>query len=257
MEIQSLRILLDSKVVLYNQPAFIDNDPISIPHRYTRLQDIEIAAFFSAILSWGNRSTIIRSAGQAMDLMDNTPYDFILHHREGDLQRLLQFRHRTFNATDLLFFIEFLHVYYQHFESLETAFSGHLGENEPTVEKALNGFRRMCFAGEFPARTEKHISSPEKNSSCKRLNMMLRWLVRKDQNGVDFGVWQSISPSQLICPMDVHVVRVARKLGLIQTDIVNWATALTLTDNLRKFDPADPVKYDFALFGLGAVEKYG
>jgi uncharacterized protein (TIGR02757 family) len=256
MESQSIKEFLDSKVGLYNNPDFIAGDPISIPHRFQKLQDREIAGFFAAILSWGNRTTIIRSSLQLMELMDNSPYDFILNHKENDLSRFLQFRHRTFNPTDLLFCIDFFRNYYSNIISLETAFSVHLSPGDPTIEKALNGFRKMFFAGEFPPRTQKHISSPEKNSSCKRLNMFLRWMVRRDNRGVDFGVWQTISPSQLICPLDVHVTRVAYKLGLIDSDTVNWKTALTLTDNLRKFDDKDPVKYDFGLFGLGVIEKY-
>ncbi|HUX84328.1 MAG TPA: TIGR02757 family protein [Chitinophagaceae bacterium] len=257
MEIQNLKEFLDQKAAQYNRPEFIAGDPISIPHRFQKLQDREIAGFFTAILSWGNRTTIIRNALQLMEWMDQSPHEFVLGYKEKDLKRFLGFRHRTFNPTDLLYCISFFREYYTHFLSLETAFSAPIREGDQTVENGLNGFRRMFFSGDFPERTQKHVSSPEKGSSCKRLNMFLRWMVRRDDRGVDFGIWHSISPAQLVCPVDVHVARVARKLRLMDCSSVNWDCALTLTDNLRKFDPKDPVKYDFGLFGLGVIEKYG
>ena len=256
MKDQFLKEFLDKKVAHYNQPLFIEGDPISVPHLFTKQQDIEIAGFFSAILAWGNRTTIIKNSRLLMQWMDHAPYDFILHHKEKDRIPFLQFRHRTFNATDLLFFLEFFQEYYSHFYSLETAFTAHVKKTDTTTERALSGFYNMCFAGDHPERTHKHIASPAKHSACKRLNMFLRWMVRDDDHGVDFGLWKTISPAQLVCPMDVHVARVAKKLNLVDTDMVNWKTATSLTDYLRTFDPADPVKYDFALFGLGVVEKY-
>lgn len=191
-----------------------------------------------------------------MKLMDNAPYDFILHHKHSDLKPFLTFNYRTFNSLDLLYFISFFKEYYSTFLSLESAFSNHLISNDRDVEKALTGFQQIVFAGEYPERTKKHLSSPAKNSACKRLNMFLRWMVRSDHQGVDFGLWKTISPSQLIIPMDVHVSRVARRLELIKDNHVNWKNALKLTDELRAFDPEDPVKYDFALFGLGIMEKF-
>lgn len=256
MKSQQLKDYLDAKAAYYNQPAFVEGDPISIPHRYSRLQDIEISALFAAILAWGNRTTIINKCTELMELFDNAPYDYILHHEARDRMRLMSFRHRTFNGLDLLYFVEFLQHYYSNVTSLEFAFSGHLNKFDRTVEKSLAGFHQMFFMLEHPERTRKHVSTPAKQSACKRLNMFLRWMVRKDENGVDFGLWQHISPSQLVCPMDVHVSRVAARLGLISKPEANWSTAVELTDRLREMDPEDPVKYDFALFGLGVIEKY-
>jgi uncharacterized protein (TIGR02757 family) len=252
----ALQEFLDYKVTLYNNASFIPDDPISIPHQYQRLQDIEISGFFTALLSWGRRSMIIKSCNNLMQMMDHAPYDFMLHHTEQDLKPLLSFTYRTFNSTDLLYFISFFKEYYSTFVSLEPAFSNYLTPEDPDIKKALIGFRQIVFAGEHPERTRKHLSSPAKNSACKRLNMFLRWMVRTDHQGVDFGLWKTIAPSQLIIPMDVHVSRVARRLELIENDKVTWKNALALTDELRAFDPADPVKYDFALFGLGIMEKF-
>lgn len=256
MKSQQLKDFLDAKAAYYNQPAFVAGDPISIPHRYSLLQDIEIAGLFAAILAWGNRTTIINKCTELMQLFDNSPYDFILNHQAKDRMRLMGFKHRTFNGLDLMYFVEFLQHYYSNVTSLEFAFSGHMDETDIDTEKALTGFHNMFFTLEHPDRTRKHVSSPEGNSACKRLNMFLRWMVRNDENGVDFGLWKYISPSQLICPMDVHVSRVAARLGLIEKAEANWRTAQDLTAMLRKLDPADPVKYDFALFGLGVIEKY-
>lgn len=252
----TLKDFLEQKVDHYNRPAFVEGDPISIPHQFKKLQDREIAGFFAAILSWGNRATIINNCRELIALMDNAPYDFVLHHQPPDLKRFLHFKHRTFNATDLLYCISFFQEYYSTFLSLESAFSAHLEPCDRTTEKALTGFNKIFFANDHPERTRKHISSPARNAACKRLNMYLRWMVRNDHNGVDFGIWKSISPAQLVMPVDIHVARVARRLGLLPTDAANWKTALALTDELRNFDPSDPVKYDFALFGLGVVEKF-
>lgn len=250
-----LKHFLDKKVNEYNQYSFIKYDPVSIPHRFSKKQDIEIAGFFAAIFSWGGRTTIINKSKELMQLMDNHPHQFISGHTDTDLKRLLHFKHRTFNATDLLYFIHFLKGHYSAHDSLEPAFSKWMREEEETVENALNGFYNYFFSLEdVPARTRKHIASPQKGSTCKRLNMFLRWMVRKDKKGVDFGIWKKIRPAQLVCPADVHVVRVARDMGLIKRKQTDWETALELTASLRKFDKEDPVQYDFALFGIGAIE---
>lgn len=244
--------LLEAKVAQYNQPHFIPNDPISIPHQFSKLQDIEIMGFWAAVLAWGQRKTIINKCQELIQLMDGTPYDFVRNHTESDLKRFLHFKHRTFNATDTLYFLHFFKHFYQNHHSLEEAFIHALPSEAPHVEKSLAGFHELFFSFEdFPERTRKHIATPVRKSSCKRLNMFLRWMVRKDDNGVDFGLWNALKPSQLICPCDVHVDRVARKLGLIQRPNTDWQTALELTENLKQLDPNDPVKYDFALFGLG------
>lgn len=253
---KKLRDFLDAKVDLYNQPSFIKDDPISIPHRFTKKADIEIAGLFAALFAWGNRTTIINKSGELMERMDNAPHDFILHHQEKDLASVIGFKHRTFNDTDLLYFIEFLKQHYSSSPSLETAFANSLNVGDATTEHALNGFYSYFFSLEdVPYRTRKHIASPEKNSSCKRLNMYLRWMVRNDKNGVDFGIWKKIKPSQLVCPIDVHVARVASRIGLLDRKQVDWQAAIDLTSVLKTFDAADPAKYDFALFGMGAAYK--
>jgi len=286
LEFLELKEFLDVKVDQYNRPNFIQNDPICIPHQYTKKQDIEIAAFFAAILAWGQRKTIINKCNELFERMDNDPHNFMLHHGEDDLKRLLGFKHRTFNDTDLLYFVAFFNQHYQQFDSLEPAFLSpsdvfrtdfltdelqhgytkyassscmlsELTQQEPKTERSLNYFRSYFFSlPDYPRRTIKHISSPMQKSTCKRLNMFLRWMVRKDNKGVDFGIWNTIKPSDLICPCDVHVDRVARKLGLIERKQTDWRTAVELTNELLKFDPMDPVKYDFALFGLGVEEKF-
>jgi uncharacterized protein (TIGR02757 family) len=293
MEIPDIRAFLDSKTEQYNNPAFIENDPIVIPHLFTKKQDIEIMGFFASILAWGQRKTIINKCRELIERMDGSPYDFILNHLETDLQSLLGFKHRTFNDTDLLYFVSFFKYHFSNYDSLEdaflpsrtglfknevfrdefidevpgtkpgTSFSSpacyleELQTDSHRVETMLNHFRAYFFSlPDYPPRTIKHVSSPSQKSTCKRLNMFLRWMVRKDDCGVDFGVWNRISPSQLICPCDVHVERVSRKLGLIHRKQVDWLTAVELTENLKKLDPLDPVRYDFALFGLGIEEKY-
>lgn len=241
------------KVDLYNQPSFVPEDPVSIPHLFTKKQDIEIAGFFAAIFAWGNRTTIIRKSRELMQLMDMRPHEFCLNHDNNGLKKLTAFRHRTFNATDLLYFIEFFHHHYKNEDSLETAFTKH-GD---TIQTMLTGFHHYFFSLDpVPNRTRKHIATPERNSSCKRLNMFLRWMVRKDDRGVDFGIWHRISPAQLICPLDLHVTRVARRFKLLNRKQSDWKAAVELTQRLRRLDPMDPVKYDFALFGLGVIEKY-
>ncbi|WP_025146865.1 TIGR02757 family protein [Pedobacter jeongneungensis] len=281
MQFLELKNFLDSKVEQYNQPNFIANDPVCIPHLFEKKQDIEIAGFFAAVLAWGQRKTIINKCRELLNRMDNAPHDFVLNHTDDDLKRLLNFKHRTFNDTDLLYFISFFKQHYQNFDSLEQAFIPqqdifrteylevsltarsvevssevcYTADLNFSIEQALNHFRAYFFSLEdFPHRTRKHISSPKQKSTCKRLNMFLRWMVRADGNGVDFGIWDTLKPRELICPCDVHVDRVGRLLGLINRKQTDWLTAVELTENLRQFDANDPVKYDFALFGLG-VEK--
>jgi uncharacterized protein (TIGR02757 family) len=265
---KDLRAFLDRKVEEYNRPSFIAGDPIGVPRRYRKKQDIEIAGFFAAIFSWGNRTTIIRKSRELMQLMGDAPHQFILQHEEKDLRKLLDFKHRTFNATDLLYFVAFLRHHYTRFDSLEDAFlppapkqpvipSNPDPDIKISIEASLSAFRPYFFSlEEAPPRTYKHIASPEKNSSCKRLNMFLRWMVRKDDRGVDFGIWERIPASRLICPLDLHVGRVARRFGLLQREQADWQAARELTDHLLLLDEEDPVKYDFALFGLGVMEKY-
>jgi len=248
-----LKEFLDKKVEEYNRPEFIKDDPISIPHLFTKNQDIEIAGFFAAIFSWGNRTTIINKSKELMKRMDDLPYEFIKNHTAKDLETLKGFKHRTFNEDDLFYFAESLHHHYSKHNSLEQAFFPTKNLNE---EQGLIHFRDYFFSHEHLKRTEKHISSPLQKSTCKRLAMFLRWMVRKDNNGVDFGLWKNISPSQLICPIDVHVVRVAKKLGLLKRKQVDWLAAIELTESLRQLDKGDPVKYDFALFNLGVIEKF-
>jgi len=253
MKIENLKYFLDEKVIEYNNPRFIENDPISIPRQFSNKQDIEIAGLFAATLAWGQRITIINSCRKLLSWMDYDPYQFILHHSENDLRPFQDFKHRTFNGTDALYFIQFLKIYYSKNNSLEEAFL--VKKKDETVEAGLIRFHDLFFSlPEYPNRTKKHISTPLRKSACKRLNMYLRWMVRKDNSGVDFGIWKRIKSSQLICPCDVHVERVARKLKLINRKQVDWQTALELTRNLKTLDPVDPVKYDFALFGLG-IEK--
>ena len=278
--VTDIKSFLDAKVAQYNRPEFIQNDPIVIPHQFTLKQDIEIMGFWAATLAWGQRVTIIRKCRELIALMDGAPYDFIINHQEPDLKKLLSFKHRTFNDIDTLYFITFFRQHYEQYNSLEDAFLFQplsilhkdegiekitkaikvlpLGEDLVGVTSFLNHFRSYFFSlPDFPHRTKKHVSSPSQKSTCKRLNMFLRWMVRKDDAGVDFGIWNRISPADLICPCDLHVDRVARKLKLITRKQTDWQTALELTEHLRQFDPADPVKYDFALFGLGIEERWG
>jgi uncharacterized protein (TIGR02757 family) len=244
--------LLNAKFEQYNQPNFIANDPISIPHRFSKKQDIEIMGFMAATLAWGQRITIINSCTKFANLMDNSPYDFIKNHQSIDLKVFNDFKHRTFNSTDALHFIETLKKIYENSDTLETAFLAKFKTDDINTKSALIGFNELFFEDEFaPQRTQKHVASPKRKSSCKRLNMFLRWMVRNDTQGVDFGLWQTIKPAQLVMPIDVHVERVSRILGLIQTDKINWQAAEDLTETLKELDAQDPVKYDFALFGLG------
>jgi len=256
---EAIKKILDQKVKQYNQKSFIEKDPICIPHLFQKQQDIEIAAFFAAIFAWGNRTTIINKSKELMQKMDNAPYAFCLTHQPKDLKRLFGFKHRTFNDTDLLYCIAFLKAHYQHNESLETAFfkDHQTGKRINNVEGALCNFQSYFMSMEdAPQRTRKHISSPAAGSTCKRLNMFLRWMIRKDHTGVDFGIWNSITPSELIIPIDVHVARIARTLGILTRPQTDWQAALELTAYCRTLDSKDPVKYDFALFSLGVIEKF-
>lgn len=243
----------------FNNPGFIKDDPVCIPHLFSKKQDIEIAGFFAATFAWGIRKTIINKSKLLMQLMDNAPYDFCIHHTDNDLRKLVGFCHRTFNDTDLLYFISFFKFHYSAHQSLEEAFFNDHTNQEPAnaIENSLNYFHSYFFSmDDVPYRTKKHVASPYKNSSCKRLNMYLRWMVRNDNNGVDFGIWKKITPAQLICPIDLHVARVARHFNLLKRKPIDWQAALELTRELKRFDKTDPVKYDFALFGMGIIEKY-
>ena len=256
---EAIKKILDQKVKQYNQKSFIEKDPICIPHLFQKQQDIEIAAFFAAIFAWGNRTTIINKSKELMQKMDNDPHIFCLTHQPKDLKKLFGFKHRTFNDTDLLYCIAFLKMHYQNNESLETAFfkDYQTGKRINTVEGALCNFQSYFMSMEdAPQRTRKHISSPAAGSTCKRLNMFLRWMIRKDHTGVDFGIWESITPSELIIPIDVHVARIARTLGILTRPQTDWQAALELTAYCRTLDSKDPVKYDFALFSLGVIEKF-
>ncbi len=251
---KDLKDFLNQKVQQYNQPQFIESDPIQIPHLFSKKEDIEIAGFLAATIAWGNRKSIIKNAKRMMELLDHSPYEFVMNHQEHDLEKFQGFVHRTFNANDLTTFIHGLkHVYTNH-NGLEGVFSKYTSEHN--LQIAIHNFKSHFFEVEHLQRTEKHISDPLKNSAAKRLNMYLRWMVRQDNTGVDFGIWKSISPSHLSCPLDVHSGNVARKLGLLSRK-QNDAKALNeLDSNLRKLDMNDPVKYDFALFGLGVFENF-
>ena len=252
MNFTHLKDFLDEKVAYYNTPDFIAEDPISVPHGYSKRQDIEIAGLFAAVFAWGLRKTIIKKCHELFELMDNDPHNFILNHSSGDLKLFLKFKHRTFNATDVLYFILWLRWYYKKEDSLETAFI----YKDSSMKVALTGFHHLFFSlPEAPHRTRKHVATPERNAACKRLNMYLRWMVRNDDNGVDFGLWKNLKPANLICPCDVHVDRIARKFKMIKRKQTDWSAAIELTENLKKMDPEDPIKYDFALFGLGVIEK--
>lgn len=252
-----LRDFLEEKAAYYNHPAFLQDDPIQIIHSYHKPQDIEITGLITAILAWGQRKTIIKKCREFFALMDHAPHEFVLNHREKDLKPFLNFKHRTFLPTDALYFIAFFKFFYQNHNTLEDGFlQGITAESTDLTEGLIHFHQRFFSLADFPARTKKHIATPAKKSACKRINMFLRWMVRKDNCGVDLGLWKRIQPSQLICPCDLHVDRVARQLGLISRKQTDWQTALELTENLRKFDPEDPVKYDFALFGLGTESSF-
>jgi uncharacterized protein (TIGR02757 family) len=251
---KNIENFLNEKVIQYNNPKFIDTDPIQVPHNFSKKEDIEISAFLTASIAWGNRKLIINNAHKLINLLDNAPYDFVLNHTENDLDGFSNFVHRTFNYADLTYFLKALQNIYKNHGGLETVFANYAEKD--SLQMAIHQFKKVFFEIEHLPRTAKHVSDPLKGSAAKRINMFLRWMVRDDTAGVDFGIWKSIKPSQLSCPLDVHSGNVARKLGLL-TRKQNDAKALQELDtNLRKLDPVDPVKYDFALFGLGVFEKF-
>lgn len=249
---QEIYNLLEEKYYQFNQLEFTASDPISIPHLFDKKEDIEIAGFLVATIAWGQRKSIINNGKKMVELMDLAPYDFIMNHSENDLKRLNKFVHRTFNSTDLTFFMKSLqHIYTKH-GGLENVFA--LYPND--MKKSIHHFKQVFFEIEHPKRTEKHIADPFKKSSAKRINMFLRWMCRKDKRGVDFGVWNTIESKNLMCPLDVHSGNVARKLGLLNRKKNDWQAVEELTNQLRIFDKNDPVKYDFSLFGLGVFEGF-
>ena len=253
-ENNQLHDLLEVKYRQYNQPEFIATDPIQIPHQFSKKQDIEIAGFFAATLAWGQRSTILKNANQIMNWMHHVPHDFILNFEAVDLNAFENFKHRTFNGIDCIYFLTALQNIYRKYESLEDAFfPASFNKNIP---ENISYFKKLFFSFPHLNRTEKHIADPLRSSAAKRLNMFLRWMVRKDDFGVDFGIWNKINASELFCPLDVHSGKIARKLGLLKHRQNDWKAVEELTSQLRNFDTYDPVKYDFALFGLGVFEKF-
>ncbi len=254
MNASELKTFLDEKVELYNNPNFIESDPVQIPHLFSLKEDIEIAGFLSATIAWGNRKMIIKNSYRMIELMGNAPYDFVMSHRENDLERLESFVHRTFNGQDFASFIRSLQHIYKNHNGLESIFTKHQETN--SMQKSIHEFKKTFFDIAHPYRTQKHISDPLNNSAAKRINMYLRWMIRQDHKGVDLGIWKNISPAKLSCPLDVHSGNVARKLELLSRKQNDGKALAELDLNLRKLDPNDPVKYDFALFGLGVFEGF-
>lgn len=244
-----MKILLDRLADDWNAPGFIADDPISIPHRFSRQDDREIAAFFAATLAWGQRKSIIASTNRLMEAMDEAPADFVRNHTAKDLRALRGFVHRTFQYEDLACFLRFFRHHYTRNASLEPAFTRSMHTGDLHVGPALEGFHNYFFSLPHEVRTRKHVSTPARGSACKRLNMFLRWMVRSDKSGVDFGIWKGIRPAQLLCPLDLHVQRAAITLGLLDRKQADWKACLELSAKLRELDPADPVRYDYALFG--------
>lgn len=254
---QELRALLNEKYEEFNRPEFIENDPISIPHEYSRKEDIEISAFLSATIAWGRRSMIIRNARRLMELMDHAPLDFVMGANEEELLPLSSFVHRTFQGEDCRAFILGIREVYQHHGGLESIFTNAISRKDENVFSAIVSARNLLSQRpDFPSRTHKHLANPAKGSSAKRINMFLRWMVRDDRRGVDFGLWKGIEKRQLICPLDVHTGNVGRKLGLLERKQNDWKAAAELTNNLASFCAEDPVKYDFSLFGLGVIDGF-
>ncbi|WP_106146707.1 TIGR02757 family protein [Flagellimonas meridianipacifica] len=249
-----LKEFLDEKAEFYENPDFLKDDPLQIPHRFSKKQDIEISAFMTATIAWGNRKSIINNASRLMELLDQAPHDFIMNHIEKDLDSLRSFVHRTFNSEDLCFFIQGLRNIYANHGGLESVFSEH--QQPQSLQNSITEFKKLFFELPHAKRTEKHVSDPSKGSAAKRINMFLRWMVRDSRAGVDFGLWKTIKPSQLSCPLDVHSGNVARKLKLIKRKQNDAKALLELDKKLKKLNPLDPVKYDFALFGLGVFEKF-
>ncbi|OZV68646.1 TIGR02757 family protein [Winogradskyella aurantia] len=254
MKTKELKDFLDSKVALYNHPKFLETDPIQVPHDFSNKEDIEISGFLTATIAWGNRKSIINNAKKMMELTDNAPFDFIINHKKKDLDVLQSFVHRTFNGDDLVQFVKSLKHIYEHHDGLEAVFSRHA--EAKSLQNAIHEFKKVFFETPHLQRTKKHVSDPLKNSAAKRINMYLRWMIRQDNAGVDFGIWKSLSPAQLSCPLDVHSGNVARKLGLLNRKQNDAKALAELDKNLRRLDPHDPVKYDFALFGLGVFEGF-
>lgn len=248
---QEIYQLLEEKYDLFNRKSFIESDPISIPHLFTKKEDIEIAGFLAATIAWGQRKTIINNANKLVNLMDNSPYEFVMNHSKKDLECFNDFKHRTFNGIDAKYFITALKNIYDNHRGLESLFSRHAN-----MQLNISTFKQLFFEIEHPNRTTKHVSDPLKNSSAKRINMYLRWMIRKDNRGVDFGIWNTINTEYLMCPLDVHSGNVARKLGLLKRTQNDWKAVVELTDQLKEFDAQDPIKYDFSLFGLGVFEKF-
>jgi uncharacterized protein (TIGR02757 family) len=251
---EELKEFLDEKVDKYNRPDFIDLDPISIPHNYSRKEDIEISGFLAATIAWGNRTMILRNANRMMSFLDDSPFEFIMNHTEHDLERINCVIHRTFNSGDFLYFIKALKHIYASYDGIESIFTRY--QTEDSLQPAIHEFRRMFFELPHDKRTMKHISDPYSGSAAKKLNMYLRWMIRKDNRGVDFGIWKSISPSILSCPLDIHSGNIARKLDLLKRKQNDSKAVAELDTILRTFDKDDPVKYDFALFGLGVTESF-
>ena len=254
MNSSELKDFLDEKVLQYNTLDFIESDPVQIPHLFSLKEDIEIAGFLSATIAWGNRTMIIKNSHKMMDLMGNAPYDFVMSHSENDLERLETFVHRTFNGQDFASFIRSLKNIYENHNGLESVYAKN--QELKTMQNSISEFKKTFFEIPHQFRTQKHISDPLNNSAAKRINMYLRWMVRQDTKGVDLGIWKSISPASLSCPLDVHSGNVARKLGLLSRKQNDGKALAELDLKLREFDPIDPVKYDFALFGLGIFEKF-
>jgi uncharacterized protein (TIGR02757 family) len=254
MQDAELKIFLDEMVDKFNRKEFIDLDPVSIPHQFSKKEDIEISGFFTATLAWGQRKTILKNTNHLMQLMDNAPHDFVCNYSDACLPPFKSFVHRTFNNYDCIFFIKALKNIYRNHGGMESVFTDGIKDGDLDLANAIHHFRKVFFSIKHQKRVEKHIADPLKNASCKRLNMFLRWMIRKDSRGVDFGIW-NISPSLLSCPLDVHSARIARSLGLLNRKQDDWKAVCELTDNLKRFDTTDPAKYDFALFGLGVNEK--
>ena len=254
MNKKEINEFLEEKASFYNHPKFIESDPIQIPKQFHQKEDIEIAAFLVASFAWGNRKSIITNGNNLMQRLGNSPYDFVRSYKSKDQKHLENFVHRTFNDTDLTYFIEALQYIYSNHGGLEKVFSKNQGKN--STKESIIAFRELFFELPHLQRTEKHVSNPLKNSACKRLHMFLRWMVRNDQKGVDFGLWKAIPMTSLSCPLDVHSGRVARKLKLLKRTQNDGKALDELDKSLRKIDPSDPVKFDFALFGLGVFEGF-
>jgi len=251
---EELKVFLDEKVALYNRPAFIELDPISIPHRYTGKGDIEIAGFLAATIAWGNRKMILKSSARMMEILEDSPFEFIVNSSDCELDQAVRFVHRTFNSVDLAYFLQALRHIYRNKGGLEKIFETH--KTSDSLQPAIHELHRIFFELPHERRTERHVSDPFKGSAAKKINMYLRWMIRKDNKGVDFGIWDSISPSILSCPLDVHSGNIARKLNMLKRKQNDAKAVAELDDVLRSFDPDDPVRYDFALFGFGAIERF-